>query len=202
MTKQKNLKPLKIIGLIVGIIAGIIVLTISGFHIYFLAATPESFVIEKGDNYFEYETEKDSAGCAAAYALRALGDDVDAADIIEQISEKKEDGSVSPKALAQTLEKMGYKVDLWTGTLHRMRFETSKGVPVLTYIKSSADSDDFHFVAVVGADTNNMYLFDPRESLGNSDNANYNREINKEEFLKLWSSSMSDFKLYMMIYKK
>ena len=201
MAKKKNLKVLKIIGLVVGIIAGIIVLTISGFHTFFLVSTPESFVIEKGANYFEYETDKDSAGYAAAYALRTLGDDVNGKDIYEQIADKKEDGSVSPKALADTLEKMGYKINLWTGTLHRMRYEASKGVPVLTYIKSSADSNDFHFVAVVGADSKNMYLFDPRESLKNSDNENYNREIPKEEFLNLWSASMSDFKMYILISK-
>ena len=101
MAKKKNLKVLKIIGLVVGIIAGIIVLTISGFHTFFLVSTPESFVIEKGENYFEYETGKDSAGYAAAYALRTLGDDVNGKELYEQIADKKYDTMLLQKGIPQ-----------------------------------------------------------------------------------------------------
>lgn len=71
-----------------------------------------------------------------------------------------------------------------------------KGNPVIVMIRVQRDKNWLHYVPVVGFDERYIFIAESLEELVNYDGKLYNRRIKKEDFRKLWDTSMLRQPLY------
>lgn len=148
-------------------------------------STPDEFMVET-ENYFDYQQYYECSGYASAYVLRSLGEEATGLGLYGKFENKNADGTLPPIYLKQNLNKMGYKCSLKMGDLTSLKYDISRGTPVVALIRISETSKYLHYVAVVGFDKDNFYVADSLDYMKNADNENYNRVISKDDFKKLW----------------
>ena len=102
---------------------------------------------------------------------------------------KTRTGTVYPKGIRTVLRKKGFKTKYYKGTVNTLKYEVSKGTPVIVFIKVEKAQNYLHFAPVVGYDEENFYVADSLKQLENchDENNHYNRKVPINEFKKLWN---------------
>lgn len=195
MENNKLFERVKII--IVLIVSLILMAVLVSFVLYLLSENPsksedlinnnelESYLIEKNNNYFDYQDSNDCAAFASSYLLRHFGENLQAGDIRNKI--KRTFGYVFPSAITNLFKEKGYEAISYSGNLHTLKHELTKGNPVIILINIENDT---HYAVVVGYDQKNIYLVDSIKENVNVENPNYNRILTEEEFKEVWNTNM------------
>jgi len=111
-------------------------------------------------------------------------------------------GNVYPKGIRKVLRRKGFQTNYYKGNINTLKYEVSKGTPVIVFIKVQKNRNNLHFVPVVGYDKKNIYLSESLRHLVNCDDANnsYNRKVPINEFKKLWNIKRIHMPLYSNTY--
>ena len=137
--------------------------------------------------------------CAAysvAYLLRHYGIEAYGTGIYTDMPNKMKDGCIYPIGIVHILQKYGFQVKYCTGNLNTLENEIGKGNPVIVMIRVRRDKNWLHYVPAVGFDERYIFIAESLEELVNYDGKFCNRRIEKEDFLKLWDTSMLKQPLY------
>lgn len=156
---------------------------------------PNEYFVDIKDNRIFYQGHNQCGAFSSAFVLRNLGIDVYGQDLYGQMSPKMKNGYLLPNAIVDLFNKNGFKASFKKGDLQNLKYEVSKGKPVIVVIGKGFNWQ--HYVVVTGYDANNIYTVD---SLVSETNANYNRFYTNENFLKLWQNDLPIFNgLYISI---
>ena len=100
------------------------------------------------------------------------------------------------------LRKNGFKTNYYKGNINTLKYEVSKGTPVIVFIKVQKDRNNLHFVPVVGYDEEYIYLAESISYLVNcdDDHKRYNRKVPINEFMKLWDIKRVNMLFYSNTY--
>lgn len=195
MENNKLFEKVKII--IVLIVSLILMAVLVSFVLYLLSENPsksedlinnnelESYLIEKNNNYFDYQESNECVAFATSYLLRHFGENLQASDIKKKI--KRTFGFVFPSAITNFFKEKGYKEISYSANLHTLKHELTKGNPVIVLINIEKDT---HYAVVVGYDKKNIYLVESIKENVNVENPNYNRILTEEEFKEVWNTNM------------
>lgn len=143
----------------------------------------------KQNNRIDIQNNRECAGFSTAYVLRHFGIEADGEELYTNFPSKTRSGNVYPKGILTVLRKKGFKTSYYKGTINTLKYEVSKGTPVIVFIKVHKDYHNLHFVPVVGYDEQFVYLSESLRQLVNcnEDNYSYNRKVPIKEFKKLWN---------------
>ena len=155
----------------------------------------KKFVVSR-QNRIDFQTGYKCAAYSVAYLLRHYGIEANGNDIYTDMPNKMKNGCIYPIGIVHTLQSYGFQVRYCTGNLNALENEICKGKPVIVMIRVRRDKNWLHYVPVVGFDERYMYIAESLEELVNYDGKFCNRRIEKEDFLKLWNTSMLRQPLY------
>ena len=149
---------------------------------------PANYVIQQ-NNRIDFQTNTECAAFSTAYVLRHFGMESEGEALYTHFPSKTRAGNVYPKGIRTVLREKGFKTNYYKGNINTLKYEVSKGTPVIVFIKVHKDSKNLHFVPVVGYDKDYIYLSESLRYLVNCDDNNngYNRKVPINEFQKLWN---------------
>ena len=155
-----------------------------------LLALPKIKLVKNKNNYYEYQTNNEGAGYAAAYTLRCFSVDAKGADIYNEIENKSEDGFVYPTDLAKVFTNRNIKVDIKSNqTIDDLKNDLDNKNPIIVLVKSNNTTTN-HYITVVGYTKESIYCVDSiSKNTTTKDNSRYNRIISNEDFLNIWNVS-------------
>ena len=158
---------------------------------------PPKYLIQQ-NNRIDFQQNTECAAFSTAYLLRHFGIEADGESLYTHFPSKTTAGNVYPKGIRKMLREKGFKTNYYKGNIYTLKYEVSKGTPVIVFIKVNKERHDLHFVPVVGYDEEYIYL---SESLGylvncDDDNKKYNRKVPIKEFQTLWNIK----RIYMLPY--
>lgn len=121
--------------------------------------------------------------------LRHYGIDADGFELYTNFPSKSKSGDVYPKGIRTVLRNKGFKTTYYKGNIDTLKYEISKGNPVIVFIRvDKSNRYNLHFVPVIGYDEEYFYIAESLKRLVNCDEDNniYNRKVPIDEFKKLW----------------
>ncbi|ETT81041.1 hypothetical protein C176_20049 [Viridibacillus arenosi FSL R5-213] len=156
----------------------------------------------KRNNRIDIQNKRECAAFSTAYVLRHFGMEADGEELYTNFPNKMSSGNVYPKGIRRVLRKKGFKTNYYKGNLNTLKYEVSKGTPVIVFIKVHKDRNNLHFVPVVGYDKEYFYLSESLRHLVNcnDDNNSYNRKVPINEFKELWNVKNINMLLYSNTY--
>ncbi|MEK4523266.1 cysteine peptidase family C39 domain-containing protein [Psychrobacillus sp. FSL W7-1493] len=161
---------------------------------------PANYLIEL-NNRIDYQNNTECAAFSTAYLLRHFGMEAEGEELYTHFPSKTRAGNVYPKGIRTVLRKKGFKTNYYKGNIDTLKYEVSKGIPIIVFIKVQKDSNILHFVPVVGYDREYIYLSESLRHLVNCiDHKSYNRKVPIEEFKKLWNVKSIHMLLYSNTY--
>lgn len=196
MKKKMSVK--KKVLLLVPIFIVAVLTIILAVNLYIVIKTPKQYMITS-ENYIDYQPNYECSGYSSAYVLRSLGKEADGLELYNEISNKNNDGTVSPKNLVDFLTKKGCSVNLHSGTMLQLKYEISKGIPVIVFVRTSPEEDYYHFLPIVGYDEKKFYAAESLQYKTNAENQHYNRIINNNDFEKMWETGVFRKNTYITI---
>lgn len=132
-------------------------------------------------------------GCASAYLLRADGREITGAEAYEEIPMKLPNGYLLPHGIRSYLRDQGLRAVMRSGTPDQLCARLRGGLPVIALIR---EGEALHYVAVVGCDSENLYLADSLRPVAEG----YNRVVSREEFAQLQQTGLLWFEeMYITI---
>lgn len=150
----------------------------------------EERIIIKEKNRIDIQTDYQCSVYAAAYILRHYGIPADGKELYSIMPNKMKMGYVYPKGVQSLLKSYGLGVTYCRGSFNNLKYEISKGNPVIVMILVQSDKNWLHYVPVVGYDEKYIYLAESLENLINCDEKYYNRRVEKKVFMRLWNTAM------------
>lgn len=149
---------------------------------------PANYLIPQ-NNRKDFQQNSECAAFSTAYLLRHFGIEAEGESLYKYFPSKTKAGNVYPKGIREVLSKKGFKTNYYKGNINTLKYEVSKGTPVIVFIKVQKDRNYLHFVPVVGYDQNYIYLAESLKHLVNCDDGlkSYNRKVPINEFKKLWN---------------
>ncbi|MER2008640.1 MAG: cysteine peptidase family C39 domain-containing protein [Psychrobacillus sp.] len=161
---------------------------------------PANYLIQL-NNRIDYQNNTECAAFSTAYLLRHFGMGAEGEELYTHFPSKTRAGNVYPKGIRTVLRKKGFKTNYYKGNIDTLKYEVSKGIPIIVFIKVQKDSNILHFVPVVGYDREYIYLSESLRHLVNcDDHKSYNRKVPIEEFKKLWNVKSIHMLLYSNTY--
>lgn len=162
---------------------------------------PANYLIKR-NNRIDIQNNRECAAFSTAYVLRHFGMDADGEELYTNFPSKMRSGNVYPKGIRTVLRKKGFKTNYYKGNINTLKYEVSKGTPVIVFIKVHKDRNNLHFVPVVGYDKEYFYLSESLSHLVNcnDDNNSYNRKVPINEFRELWNVKNIKMLLYSNTY--
>lgn len=170
-------------------------------NLYILVSTPKKYMI-KSENYFDYQPHYECSGYSTAYVLRSLGEDTTGLELYNEISNKNNDGTVTPDNLVKSIRNMKYSANICSGAITQLKHEVSKGTPVIAFVKISPQENYYHYLPIVGYDEENIYAAESLKYKTNADSEHYNRTISNSDFEKMWDTRVTRKNTYITIHKK
>lgn len=156
---------------------------------------PDSYMIEQGDNYIDFQTGLECSAFSSSYVLRHFGESADGMELYENFPEKMPDGGVMPQGILTLFESKGYAAEYCLdGTIAGLKAQVSKGDPVIVFIhieEPYTTTHNTHYVPMVGYDNEYIYLAESMENLANCKDETgvpYNRKVEISKFDKLWTN--------------
>lgn len=153
------------------------------------------FMVPK-ENRIDMQSGNSCAGYATAYVLRHYDIPADGDDIYMNMPDKMANGYVYPKEIKRMFEKYGFHAKYCAGNINALKYEVSKGNPVIVLIKVRKGKNWLHYVPVVGYDEDNFLLAESFAELVNCSEKAYNRKVSYKDFKALWNTSMIKMPLY------
>lgn len=149
---------------------------------------PTTYMIPQ-KNRIDFQKDPECAAFSTAYLLRHFGKEAEGEALYKHFPNKTKAGNVYPKGIRTALRNNGFKTNYYKGTIDTLKYEVSKGTPVIVFIKVQKDLKNLHFVPVVGYDKEHIYLSESLSHLVNCEEKqqNYNRKVPIEEFKMLWN---------------
>lgn len=188
MNETKSPKKLKkILLILLGIILAGIAVLIATRAVVLLSA-PKEFMVTS-DNYFDYQRRYECSGYASAYVIRSLGGEADGLSLYESFTDKNPDGTLAPGYLWENLRANGYKSSLCIGGVADLKYQVSRGAPVVVLIRVNTYEPYLHYVPVVGYDEEYFYIADSLSTMVNAEDEHYNRRVTVDEFKELWKNN-------------
>lgn len=162
---------------------------------------PANYLIQQ-NNRIDFQKNNECAAISTAYLLRHFGMEDDGEGLYTHFPSKTRVGTVYPKGIRTVLRKKGFKTKYHKGNVSTLKYEVSKGTPVIVFIKTQKDRNYLHFVPVVGYDKEYIYLSESIKKLVNCDDVHnrYNRKVPINEFKKLWNVKRIHMLLYSNTY--
>ena len=162
---------------------------------------PAQYLVKR-NNRIDIQNKRECAAFSTAYVLRHFGMESDGDELYINFPSKMKSGNVYPKGIRTMLRKKGFKTTYYKGNINTLKYEVSKGTPVIVFIKVRKDQNYLHFVPVVGYDKEYIYLSESIRHLVNcnGDNKGYNRKVPIDEFKKLWKVKNINMPLYSNTY--
>lgn len=162
---------------------------------------PANYLIQQ-NNRIDFQKNNECAAFSTAYLLRHFGMEDDGEGLYTHFPSKTRVGTVYPKGIRTVLRKKGFKTNYHKGNVSTLKYEVSKGTPVIVFIKTQKDRNYLHFVPVVGYDKEYIYLSESIKKLVNCDDEHnrYNRKVPINEFKKLWNVKRIHMLLYSNTY--
>ena len=162
---------------------------------------PPNYLIQQ-NNRIDLQKNTECAAFSTAYLLRHFGIEAEGESLYTDFPCKTRAGNVYSKGIRKILREKGFKTSYYKGDIHTLKYEVSKGTPVIVFIKVKEGLNNLHFVPVVGYDKEYIYL---SESLGHlvncdDDNKKYNRKVPIKEFKKLWNVKRIHMPIYSNTY--
>lgn len=185
-------KQTKIAITIVGSVLAVVLLS---FLIFAVALTPKRDKIKAEsfpDSYFvsnfsyvDYQENNECSAYAAAYVLRCFGENVSGKQLYPSM--RRSFGMMTARSVVAVIESQGYSATAYHGSVDTLKQRLTKGYPIICFIKNGKDT---HYVAVVGYDTEYVYLADSIKENANVSNSDlYNRKVKIKDFEKLWKNN-------------
>ena len=164
-------------------------------------AYPASYLIQQ-NNRIDFQNNTECAAFSTAYLLRHFGMEADGEALYTHFPSKTKTGTIYPKGIRTVLRKNGFKTNYYKGNINTLKYEVSKGNPVIAFIKVQKDRNELHFVPVVGYDKEYIYLAESLKHLVNCDDEHksYNRKVPIDEFKQLWNVKRVHMLLYSNTY--
>lgn len=148
---------------------------------------PPNYVIQQ-NNRIDFQQNTECAAYSTAYLLRHFGIEAVGEALYPHFPSKTKAGNIYPKGIRTELRKRGFQTNYYKGNVNSLKYEVSKGTPVIVFIKVHKEHNYLHFVPVVGYDEEYIYLAESLKHLVNCDaDKGYNRKVPVEEFKKLWN---------------
>lgn len=189
----------------IAIITAIVIILVNVFNSTDKKQTqniPAEYMISK-ENKIEIQSGLKCSGYAAAYVLRHFDMDITGNDAYDQITDKNNDGTVSPYALNNYLTSKGLKSSLLgCSSIDNIKAVVSQGNPVIAFITTTPDGPYLHYDCIVGYDKDNLYFSDSLREMINCNEKTYNRKISNNEFMALWKNSIIKNKEHLLITAK
>lgn len=149
---------------------------------------PPTYVIQQ-NNRIDFQKDTECAAFSTAYLLRHFGMDAEGESLYKHFPNKTRAGNVYPKGIRTVLKKKGFRTNYYKGNINTLKYEVSKGIPVIVFIKVQKERNNLHFVPVVGYDKEYIYLSESLKHLVNcvDEHKGYNRKVPIKEFKILWN---------------
>lgn len=162
---------------------------------------PANYLIQQ-NNRIDFQQNTECAAFSTAYVLRHFGMEDAGEALYTHFPSKTRAGNVYPKGIRTVLRKRGFKTRYYKGSINTLKYEVSKGTPVIVFIKVQKDRNLLHFVPVVGYDKEYIYLSESLRHLVNCDGEHnsYNRKVPINEFKELWNVKRVHMLLYSNTY--
>lgn len=162
---------------------------------------PANYLIQQ-TNRIDFQNNTECAAFSTAYLLRHFGKEADGEALYTHFPSKTRAGNVYPKGIRTMLRNKGYETTYYKGTIHTLKYEVSKGNPVIVFIKVHKDRNNLHFVPVIGYDEAYIYLAESLKHQVNCEDeqTSYNRKVPIDEFKKLWNIKRIHMPLYSNTY--
>jgi uncharacterized protein YvpB len=162
---------------------------------------PASYLIQQ-NNRIDFQKNTECAAFSTAYLLRHFGLEDAGEALYPHFPSKTRAGNVYPKGIRTVLRKKGFQTNYYKGSINTLKYEVSKGTPVIVFIKVQKERNNLHFVPVVGYDEEYIYLSESLRHLVNceGEHKSYNRKVPINEFKKLWNVKRIHMLLYSNTY--
>ena len=180
----------KIIRVIILIVLSMILavaLIFGGQELFYRVKAPSEYMITT-KNEIQKQGRYECGAYSTAYVLRSLGEDVDSKEFYDSLEPKGKDGSVPYETMQAGAERYGYKLESGMISLAALKYEVSKGVPVIVGIEIAPGNSLPHFLPIVGYDDEYIYAAESVGRYANEKGDHYNRKIKINVFKELWKT--------------
>lgn len=180
----------KIIRIFIIFLLGVILavaLIFGGQELFYRVNAPSEYMITT-ENEIQKQYRYECGAYSTAYVLRSLGEDVDSKEFYDSVEPKGKDGSVTYEAMQAGVERYGYKLESGMISLAALKYEVSKGVPVIVGMEIAPGNSLPHFLPIVGYDDEYIYAAESVGRYANEKGDHYNRKIKINVFKELWKT--------------
>ena len=180
----------KIIRIFIIFLLGVILavaLIFGGQELFYRVNAPSEYMITT-ENEIQKQYRYECGAYSTAYVLRSLGEDVDSKEFYDSVEPKGKDGSITYEAMQAGVERYGYKLESGMISLAALKYEVSKGVPVIVGMEIAPGNSLPHFLPIVGYDDEYIYAAESVGRYANEKGDHYNRKIKINVFKKLWKT--------------
>lgn len=162
---------------------------------------PRQFHI-RHSNRIDFQKKYECSAFSTAFLLRHFDIKADGIQIYNEMPNKMRSGCVYPKEIRNYLKNKGFKTMFYKGTIHSLKRQVSKGIPVIAFIKVNLEKNDTHYVPVVGYDEEYIYIAESLNYLANCQESDgvYNRKVPIRDFKKLWNIKNVRMPIYSNTY--
>ena len=180
----------KIIRIFIIFLLGVILavaLIFGGQELFYRVNAPSEYMITT-ENEIQKQYRYECGAYSTAYVLRSLGEDVDSKEFYDSVEPKGKDGSVTYEAMQAGVERYGCKLESGMISLAALKYEVSKGVPVIVGMEIAPGNSLPHFLPIVGYDDEYIYAAESVGRYANEKGDHYNRKIKINVFKELWKT--------------
>ena len=194
----------KIIRIFIIFLLGVILtvaLIFGGQELFYRFNAPSEYMITT-ENEIQKQYRYECGAYSTAYVLRSLGEDVDSKEFYDSLEPKGKDGSVPYEAMQAGAERYGYKLESGMISLAALKYEVSKGVPVIVGMEIAPGNSLLHFLPIVGYDDEYIYAAESVGIYANEKSDHYNRKIKTDTFKELWKTDGHNHNVAIRVVRK
>lgn len=194
----------KIIRIFIIFLLGVILtvaLIFGGQELFYRINAPSEYMITI-ENEIQKQYRYECGAYSTAYVLRSLGEDVDSKEFYDSLEPKGKDGSVPYEAIQAGVERYGYELESGMISLAALKYEISRGVPVIVGMEISPGNSLLHFLPIVGYDDEYIYAAESVGIYANEKGDHYNRKIKTDTFKELWKTDGHNHNVAIRVVRK
>ena len=194
----------KIIRIFIIFLLGVILtvaLIFGGQELFYRVNAPSEYMITT-ENEIQKQYRYECGAYSTAYVLRSLGEDVDSKEFYDSLEPKGKDGSVPYEAMQAGVERYGYELESGMISLAALKYEISRGVPVIVGMEIAPGNSLPHFLPIVGYDDEYIYAAESVGIYANEKGDHYNRKIKTDTFKELWKTDGHNHNVAIRVVRK
>lgn len=194
----------KILRIFIILLLGVILtvaLIFGGQELFYRVNAPSEYMITT-ENEIQKQYRYECGAYSTAYVLRSLGEDVDSKEFYDSLEPKGKDGSVPYEAMQAGVERYGYELESGMISLAALKYEISRGVPVIVGMEIAPGNSLLHFLPIVGYDDEYIYAAESVGIYANEKGDHYNRKIKTDTFKELWKTDGHNHNVAIRVVRK